>query len=48
MKHKQCEKHCVKNVVQGRWESIQLPQGYDGLVAGMVRTRMVSLNLITY
>jgi hypothetical protein len=44
MEYKQCEKHCVQDVVQSCWEFIQLPQERDGMIAG-IATTTVSLKL---
>ena len=45
MEHKQCEKHCVGDIVQSCREFIHLPQECDGMIAGIARAATVSLKL---
>jgi hypothetical protein len=47
MEYKQCEKHCVQDVVQSCWEFIQLPQECNGVIAGIATATTVSLKLTT-
>ena len=48
MEYKQCEKHCVQDVVQSCREFIQLPQECDGMIAGIATATTVSLKLQDY
>lgn len=48
MEYKQCEKHCVQDVVQSCWEFIQLPQECDGMIAAIATATAISPKLQDY
>lgn len=42
MEYKQCEKHCIEDIVQSCREFIQLPPECDGMIAGIAMATTVS------